>query len=369
MLKKYFIDLFNRFRAKSIFIKTLLILFILLEIFICFICFYKVNYIVDTPGPLSEASSIIEIDSDNNRGHILTVAISEYERVPLIKYWLAKRDKKLAVSKITEEYDSSGEYYYSYYARRISIYNAIIYAYNKASLVNPEVSLVANYKGVLIAYIRNDLKTTLKADDVITEINGTKFNNFDEFSELIKEVKTNGHEGDIVDIKVTRIVDDKEQYLDCYTTLTLDEASNQLLLGFSCFDYTVPDSQNSVPKFKISDGAYSTTGNSGGAMLTLSIYNALTHDDILKTKDTELIVCGTGTIESNGTIGAIGGIEQKVVKAYISGVDIFFVDSYDYDDAIAACEKFGYDSSFIVKATTFDDILNELARRRGENNE
>ena len=132
MLKKYFIDVFNRFKQKNIFTKIILILFILLEIFICFICFYKVDYIVDTPGPVSEASSIIDIDTDNNRGHILTVAISEYERVPLIKYWIAKSDKRFFYEEMAEDYDSTGEYYYSYYARRVSLYNAIIYAYTKA---------------------------------------------------------------------------------------------------------------------------------------------------------------------------------------------------------------------------------------------
>ena len=369
MLKKYFIDLFNRFKAKSIFIKTLFILLILFEIFICFICFYKVDYIVDTPGPLSEASSVIEIDTTNNRGHVLTVAVSEYERIPLIKYWLSKADKRFALEKIEDDYDSSGEYYYSYYARRVSLYNAIIYAYQEAEKVNPEVHLIATYKGVLVAYVKKDAKTTVKADDIITEVNGEKFDDFEGFIDLVSEIRENGKEGDVVNIKVTRVVNNTEQYIDCYTTLSRDSETGSLLFGFSCFDYTVPDSQNSTPKFKISDGAFATTGNSGGAMLTLSIYNALTHEDLLNAKGTDLIIAGTGTINLDGSIGAIGGIEQKVVKAYISGVDAFFVDSYDYDDAIAACEKFGYDSSFIKKATTFNDILNELKRLRGEGNE
>ena len=101
----------------------------------------------------------------------------------------------------------------------------------------------------------------------------------------------------------------------------------------------------------------------------LSIYNALVNEDITLKNGNSLIVAGTGTINLDGTIGAIGGIEQKVVKAYISQVDVFFVDSYDYDDAVAACEKLGYDSSFIKKVTTFSDILDELAKMRGENNE
>lgn len=368
MLKEYFIDLFKRFKSKNIFVKSLFILLILLEIFLCFICFYKVDYIVDTPGPLSEASSIIEIETKNNRGHVLTVAISEYERVPLIKYWLAKGDKRLALEEMEEDYDSEAEYKYSYFARRISLYNAIIYAYNKASLVNPEVNLVANYKGVLVAYVYTKAKTTIEPDDVITEVNGVKFSNYDEFMGLIGDAKDGASAGDIVNFKVTRIVNNKEQYLDCYATL-FEEEDHNLYYGFAGFDYTIPDSENSTPKFKISNGAYNTTGNSGGAMLTLSIYNALTNEDLLLGKNGELIVAGTGTINIDGTVGAIGGIKQKVVKAYISQVDVFFVDQYDYDEAIEACKEYGYDSSFIKKVTTFDDILTELTKMRGENNE
>ena len=369
MLKAYFKDLFNRFIKKNIFVKTLIILFILLELFICFICFYKVDYIIDTPGPLSEASNVIQIDTTNNRGHILTVAVSEYERVPLIKYWLAKGDKRLAVEKIPDDYDSKGEYYYSYYARRVSLYNAIIYAYTKAKEVNPEVNIVYTYKGALVAYVMKEAKMTIEADDVITAIEGNKFNNYDEFINIYRDIVDTKKAGDVINFDVVRIVNNEEIMLSRYATLMEDSETGKLYLGFSVFDYTVPDSENSTPKFTISSGAYNTTGNSGGAMLALSIYNALVNEDITSKNGSDMIIAGTGTISIDGKVGAIGGIEQKVVKAYISQVDVFFVDAVDYDDAIEACKKLGYDSSFIKKVETFDDILTELARMRGEGNE
>ena len=361
MLKNYFIDLFNRFKQKSIILKALIILFILLELFICFISFYKVNYIVDTPGTLAEASNTISIDTQNERGHILTVSITEFTRVSLIKYWLAKSDKRMAIEEIDKDYNASDEYYYSYYAKRVSMYNALIFAYNEAKKVNNEVNIIYTYKGVLVAQVAKNARTTINADDVITEIDGKTFNNYDEFLDIYRDVVASHSEGDTIDFKVLRVVDNVEQTLDRYAILKKNEETGNLSFGFYCFDYNVPDGENSTPKFKISDNAYSSTGNSGGAMMALSIYNALTSDDITG----GMIVAGTGTIDIDGNVGAIGGIEQKVVRAHLSQVDVFFVDSADYDDAINACEKFGYDSSFIVKVTKFSDIIDELNRRRG----
>ena len=91
-------------------------------------------------------------------------------------------------------------------------------------------------------------------------------------------------------------------------------------------------------------------------MHTLSIYNRLLEEDVTY----GAAICGTGTINEDGTIGAIGGIEQKVTKAYLSNAQIFFVGAPNYDDAIKACELYGYDSSFIKRVETFDDILKVL---------
>lgn len=368
MLKSYFSDLFNRFKAKSIFVKALIILFILLEIFLCFISFYKVKYIVDTPGTLAEASDTIIIDSDNNRGHVLTVSVTEYTKVSLIKYWLAKADKRIAVEEMPDDYDKDGDYYYSYYAKKVAMANAIVYAYRKASEVNPDVSLVSTYKGVLVAQVLKSAKTNIYIDDVITEVEGTSFSNYNEFLDAFRNATSSKKAGDVINFKVTRLINSKETTIDRYATL--QEENGKLFIGFYVFDYNLPDGENSVPKFKVSDSAYNSIGNSSGAMMALSIYNALTHDDLLKKANgEELIVAGTGTIDINGNVGAIGGIEQKVARCYISGIDLFFVDAYDYEDALAACEKLGYDNKFIVRVETFDDVLTELAKRRGENNE
>ncbi len=48
-------------------------------------------------------------------------------------------------------------------------------------------------------------------------------------------------------------------------------------------------------------------GPSAGAMLTLSVYQQITGQDLLNGRT----VAGTGTIETNGSVGLVGGIPQK----------------------------------------------------------
>ena len=55
-------------------------------------------------------------------------------------------------------------------------------------------------------------------------------------------------------------------------------------------------------------------------MFSLEIYNQLTEDDLTRGYK----IAGTGTIASNGEVGEIGGIHQKVIAADKAGAEIFF---------------------------------------------
>ncbi len=55
-------------------------------------------------------------------------------------------------------------------------------------------------------------------------------------------------------------------------------------------------------------------------MFSLEIYNQLMEEDLTKGYK----IAGTGTIDSEGTVGPIGGIDQKIVAADKAGAEIFF---------------------------------------------
>jgi PDZ domain-containing protein len=94
-------------------------------------------------------------------------------------------------------------------------------------------------------------------------------------------------------------------------------------------------------------------GPSAGMMYTLAIMNVLTPEDITH----GLRIAGTGTITTNGEVGPIGGIRQKVVGATLSGAEYILVPEANYEEALTV----DIESAEIVAVSTIDDALDFLA--------
>ena len=110
-----------------------------------------------------------------------------------------------------------------------------------------------------------------------------------------------------------------------------------------------------------------TGGPSGGMMQSLYIYNQLSEFDISH----GLKIGGTGTIRIDGTVGAIGGIEQKIYTSAMNNIDIFFVPfaSNNYEDALEVYNTLNTDM-ILVGVDTFEDALNYLLNYEdGESND
>lgn len=75
-------------------------------------------------------------------------------------------------------------------------------------------------------------------------------------------------------------------------------------------------------------------GPSAGLMFTLTVYNALTPQDLTGGRK----VAGTGTINIDGTVGPIGGVQQKVAAAEAAGAQYFLSPVENYADAVSAAK-------------------------------
>lgn len=93
-------------------------------------------------------------------------------------------------------------------------------------------------------------------------------------------------------------------------------------------------------------------GPSAGMMFTLEIMNQLTEEDLTG----GLRMAGTGTISHDGTVGAIGGVTQKVHAAIDAGATVVFIPANNYDDAVAAAG----DRIIVVRVETIDDALDYI---------
>jgi PDZ domain-containing protein len=122
-------------------------------------------------------------------------------------------------------------------------------------------------------------------------------------------------------------------------------------------------SLNNVPrgvKVSVTLDPNAVGGPSAGLMLALGVYDRLTPGSLTGTT----IVAGTGTIDDAGTVGAIGGIQQKMYAArHDFKARIFLAPASDCSDAKGAIPK----GLQVVKVSTFDDALHALAAVRAGN--
>jgi PDZ domain-containing protein len=76
-------------------------------------------------------------------------------------------------------------------------------------------------------------------------------------------------------------------------------------------------------------------GPSAGLMFALAVDNTLSPTDLARGER----IAGTGTIDVNGKVGPIGGVEQKVVSAEWSGASYFLCPTQNYQAALAAARS------------------------------
>src|SRR5699024_5685717 len=117
--------------------------------------------------------------------------------------------------------------------------------------------------------------------------------------ETVKKIISNKEVDDDITFKIIR--DDKEKLVR--SKVILD--NNTKVIGvviITEYDYN----KNPEVDIKFKD---SESGASGGLMLSLTIYNAISGEDIIKGRN----IAGTGTISVNGTVGEIDGIKYKIM--------------------------------------------------------
>jgi Lon-like protease len=93
-------------------------------------------------------------------------------------------------------------------------------------------------------------------------------------------------------------------------------------------------------------------GPSAGLMFSLAIYDTLTPGSL--TGDQR--IAGTGEIEPDGTVGPIGGIQQKIAASDRDGARLFLVPKDNCDEAVGADKG----DVRLVKVTTMHDAVQSV---------
>ncbi len=211
--------------------------------------------------------------------------------------------------------------------------NATISAYQAA---NKEINIKKKYP--VVSYITKEAQTNLKVGDIILKVNQQEFEELAQLQEYINSLQKD----DSVAFEVER--DGKK--VSC--TATVYEIDNTLKVGISILTKYEYDASPSI-EIKTKD---SESGSSGGLMTALSIYNALTEEDITKGRN----IIGTGTIDILGNVGEIGGVKYKLLGAEKEGADIFLCPKENYEEAKKVKEQNDLNIELIAVSTLEEAI-------------
>jgi len=177
---------------------------------------------------------------------------------------------------------------------------------------------------------------TLKAGDVLETVNGQKVTNL---AALQKAIIANGVSKP-VSFQITR--EGAVQTLEI--TPRLNKDTQKPSIGI----YTGGTSTFTFP-FQVTIQLQDVGGPSAGMMLALGIYDKLTSGDLVGGKH----IAGTGTIDPDGTVGAIGGIRQKLYGARDDGATWFLAPQSNCDEVVGHVPS----GIRVVAVKTLDDSL------------
>lgn len=156
----------------------------------------------------------------------------------------------------------------------------------------------------------------LEPDDVVTAIDGVEVESGEQLREAIQAA-----EGRAVELTVLR--GSEEMPVELTPEESTSEGETSWLIGITLTtEYDFP--------IDVTIQLDNVGGPSAGMMFALGIVDQLTPGELTGGED----IAGTGTIEADGTVGAIGGIRQKLYGAEEAGADYFLAPSDNCDEVV-----------------------------------
>jgi PDZ domain-containing protein len=136
---------------------------------------------------------------------------------------------------------------------------------------------------------------------------------------------------------------------------------DRTIVGFFPFDTAVVD----LP-FEVDIETADIGGPSAGLAFTLALIDELSPGDLTGPQN----VAVTGTISLDGTVGAIGGLAQKVSAVHQHGVDVFLVPASqaELDDPaeLERLDEAGRGEVEVIPVATLDEALEVLEELGGD---
>jgi PDZ domain-containing protein len=184
----------------------------------------------------------------------------------------------------------------------------------------------------------------LQEGDQLIQIDGEDIESLQPLKDAL-----NAAGGESVDITVTR---DGESVVESVEPLQGDSGDYQLGV-FLMSEFQFP--------FEVDIALNNVGGPSAGSMFALGIVDKLTEGQLTGGRH----FAGTGTIDSSGAVGPIGGIRQKLVGARESGAEVFLAPAQNCAEVVGHVP----DGLRVVRVETLDDAVTAVRTLGSENDD
>ncbi|MDP4155199.1 MAG: SepM family pheromone-processing serine protease [Bacillota bacterium] len=314
--------------------------------------FYSLPFYITKPGMAKALKPIITVKSgkkDKGNFMLTTVRMGQANIYSYAEAKMSKFEEIYPESEILNPTETEEEYNVrQLYLMKDAKLNATDVAYRKAGL-----PVKYKYNGIYVLSVLPNMPANgkLKAGDRIFKVDGHTFSSSNEFMDYVRTKKA----GEELTFTYLR---NKQTNTVKIQVKPFKQEPKRVGIGISLVD----DKEVIVnPPVKIVTDEIG--GPSAGLMFSLEIYNQLTKDDLTRGHQ----IAGTGTIDADGTVGPIGGIEQKIVAADKAGAEIFLAPNEhgakksNYRDALKAAHEIGTKMK-IVPVDTFDEAVTYLKK-------
>lgn len=338
MLNKTYDKIFKIVKTLNLYLIGFSIAFLLMTI--------KLPYYINTPGGIIDIKNKIEIDNYSIKENSFNMAYVSEIRATIPTFLYSYLNKNWDLIKKKEHVPTNETEKETKFRDQVMLnesnQEAIILAYTKA---NQEITIID--KHLYITYIEEGAKTDLKIGDEILKINNLKITDLED----VKKAKETFIENQEIIIKVKSI---NNKIINRKATI-FKEKDNLLIGVLISIDYELETKPEIKLKYKDTDG-----GPSGGFMISLAIYDTLTGSKL----NNDQKIVGTGTIDSEGNVGEVGGVKYKIKGAEKKKADIFFVPAGDnYEEVMAIKIEKNYKIK-VIPIKTLDDAIAYLEKEK-----
>lgn len=314
---------------------------------------YPLDAYISRPGGAYELGPLVEVDGgdEDDEGTLSLMTISLLKATPVLYAFAKFQDghKIMPADQVRSPHESDEEYN----VRQLKMMadsqvNALQVAFD---IAEKPYEVTNNGVYVMTVLEGGAADGILEAGDRVISVDGNQFSTQEEFVEYLSG-QEEGQQVELVYEREDRDITDNVEL----APLPTDPERIGIGIAFVENKEITTDPEVTIDSDKIG-------GPSAGLMFTLEILNRLLDEDITKGYH----IAGTGTMESDGTVGRIGGIDQKVIAADNQDIEIFFApddvtegaSESNFELAKKTAEKIGTDMK-VVPVKTIEDAMGYL---------